>query len=111
MSIVENKGSVEFFANAIRGAWTDSTRSILQVASIATSAYEQLEPSEYARLATLSGLSLGTLSKLRMIHKCQSRFDRHVKELPAAWTLLYELPACRTPNSSGWSMRKNSDLI
>lgn len=42
-------------------------------------------------LAVLSGLSLATLSKLRAIHDHRERFEGRAKDLPAAWTVLYDL--------------------
>ena len=97
MTVLRNVQSAETFAKEIQRAWRQSAQAILEVASIAADAHEQLSQEESLKLATLAKVSLGTLSKLRMIHRRRARIEKYIDEVPAAWTIMYDL--CRLSES------------
>src|ERR1700722_2055175 len=83
--------SVEFFAKAIGKEWRKSAEAILEAARLTYEAYRKLKAEDYTRLALALRISVGTLSKIRRIDGSRDRLKNHIADMPAAWTVIYDL--------------------
>jgi hypothetical protein len=79
------------YAVRIKAILDKTVDGIFEAARVVCAASEKLGKGEYLRLAALTGMSVGTLNKLKTIHERSARFADVMDALPATWTNIYEL--------------------
>ena len=91
MMIISNNRTVEYFAQAINKARQNSANAALETARLAYEAHRELADQDHDRLATLARISLSKLSKLRTIHSHREQLLKYIADIPAEWTVLYDI--------------------